>query len=48
MNIPIILMKAITDLNYGLANAAAVFMFVMGIVTLLVINRLFKMNDPVY
>ncbi len=48
MNIPIILVKAITDLNYGLANASAVFMFLLGIITLLVINKLFKMNNPIY
>ena len=48
MNIPIILVKAITDLNYGLANAAAVFMFILGIFTLLLVNKLFKMNNPIY
>lgn len=48
MNIPVILVKAITDMNYGLANAAAVFMFVLGILTLLAVNRLFRMNEPVY
>ncbi len=48
MNIPIILVKAITDFNYGLANAAAVFMFLMGIFTLWIVNRLFRMNNPIY
>ncbi len=44
MNIPIILVNSITDLNYGFANAAAVVMFLLGILTLLLVNWLFKMN----
>ncbi len=48
MNIPIILVNAITDMNYGYANAAAVSMFVLGIVTLGLVNWLFRMNRRVY
>lgn len=48
MNIPIILVKSLTDYNYGLANAAAVFMLILGILTLILINRVFRMNDPIY
>ncbi len=48
MNIPIILVNAITDMNYGYANAAAVSMFVLGIVTLVLVNWLFRMNRRVY
>lgn len=48
MNIPIILVNAITDLNFGYANAAAVVMFVLGILTLVIVNRLFRMDERVY
>lgn len=48
MNIPIILVNAITDMNYGYANAAAVSMFVLGIATLVLVNWLFRMNRRVY
>ncbi len=48
MNIPLILVKAITDMKYGYANAAAVMMFLFGIVVLVVINKLFRMNESVY
>ncbi|MDP3176769.1 MAG: sugar ABC transporter permease, partial [Spirochaetaceae bacterium] len=34
MNVPIILVRAITDMNHGLANAAAVAMIVLGIATM--------------
>ena len=44
----LILTKSITDFNYGLANATAMLMFVFGIVTMLIINRVFRMNDSVY
>lgn len=45
MNIPLILVKAISDMNYGYANAAAVVMLVFGIVILYFINKVFKMNE---
>lgn len=48
MNLALILVKNVTDMNYGLANTTAVVMFLFGIVTLLLVNRLFRMNDPVY
>ncbi len=48
MNIPIILMNAITDMNFGYANAAAVVMFLLGILTLILVNRLFRMDEQVY
>ena len=44
----LILTKAITDFNYGLANATAMLMFVFGIVTMLIINKLFRMDESVY
>ncbi|PXX50740.1 carbohydrate ABC transporter membrane protein 1 (CUT1 family) [Hungatella effluvii] len=45
MNISVILVNAITDMNYGFANAAALVMFLLGIIVLLVINRLFRMEE---
>lgn len=47
MGLALILVNNITDYNYGLANATAMIMFVIGILTLLVINRAFRMNEPV-
>ena len=44
----LILTKSITDFNYGLANATAMLMFVFGIVTMQIINKVFRMNDSVY
>lgn len=48
MNLPVLLVNNITDMNYGMANAVASIMFVVGIVLLLVIRAVFRMNDPVY
>lgn len=47
MGLALILVNNINDYNYGMANATAVIMFVIGILTLLVINRLFRMNELV-
>ncbi|OON91073.1 MAG: ABC transporter permease [Candidatus Epulonipiscium fishelsonii] len=44
MNIPIILVNAINDMNYGYANASAVMMFLFGIMVLVIINKLFGIN----
>lgn len=44
----LILTKSITDFNYGLANATAMLMLLFGIFVLLIINKLFRMNDSVY
>lgn len=48
MNIPLILVKSITDMRYGYANAAAVIMILLGILSLFIVNRLFNMNSEVY
>jgi raffinose/stachyose/melibiose transport system permease protein len=48
MNIPLILVNAITNMKYGYANAAAVVMFILGIITLVVINRIFNTKEPMY
>ena len=48
MNVPLILVKAITDMKYGYANATAVIMILLGILSLFLIERLFRMKEKVY
>lgn len=48
MNIPIILVKSISDMKYGYANANGVIMFILGLIILAVVNRAFRMNDSIY
>lgn len=48
MNIPLILVKSISDMKYGYANANGVIMFVLGLIILALVNRAFRMNDSVY
>ena len=48
MNLPVILVRAIQDGKYGTANAYGVVMLVLGLLTLLIVNKLFRMDDPVY
>lgn len=48
MNIPLILVNSITDMNYGYANASAAVMIALGVIALLGINRLFRMNQSNY
>lgn len=48
MNIPVLLVKNILDLKYGFANANGVIMFILGLLTLVVVNKIFRMNESVY
>ena len=48
MNLPIILVKSIQDMKYGYANANGVIMFVLGLITLAIVNKAFRMNESVY
>ncbi|MEG1406611.1 MAG: hypothetical protein RSD23_02045 [Ruthenibacterium sp.] len=48
MNIPVILVRAVQDGKYGYANANAVVMLVLGVVTLFVVNKIFRMSESVY
>lgn len=48
LNIPILLVRSIQDGKYGMANASGVVMLVLGVVTLALINRVFRMNESVY
>ena len=48
MALSLILVRSLTDYNYGLANATAVIMFIIGMIIMTGVNRLFKMNESVY
>jgi raffinose/stachyose/melibiose transport system permease protein len=48
MNLPLIVVNAISNNHYGYANAVGSIMFVLGIVMLLVVNKVMKMNESVY
>lgn len=46
-NLTLMLYDGIVNYNYGYANAAATVMIILGIGVLLLINRLFKMNEKI-
>ena len=48
MNLPLILMKNILDLKYGLANASGVMMFLAGILVLLLVHKGFRLYEGIY
>ncbi|MGN6715541.1 carbohydrate ABC transporter permease [Anaerocolumna jejuensis] len=48
MNLPLILVKSISDMKYGYANANGVIMFILGLLILAIINKVFRMNENVY
>lgn len=48
LNIPVLLVRAIQDGKFGMANANGVVMLVLGVLTLLVLNRLFRMQESQY
>lgn len=48
MNLPMILVRAVQDSRYGYANVSAVVMIVIGLLALLVVNKLFKMDESTY
>lgn len=48
MNLPIILVKSISDMKYGYANANGMIMFILGLIILAIVNRAFRMNESVY
>lgn len=35
-------------MNNGYANAAGVVMFLIGVIIMVIINKVMKMNEPVY
>lgn len=48
MSFSVLLVRAIADYNYGFANTIGVIMFIFGLIVLGIINRAFKMSEPVY
>lgn len=45
MNLPLMLVNSINNYNYGYANTIGVMMIIFGLVTLVAVNKLFRMND---
>lgn len=47
-SLPMLMVGKIQDYQAGYANSVATVMIVIGIIILLVVNRLFRMNDSIY
>ncbi|MDR3248142.1 MAG: sugar ABC transporter permease [Treponema sp.] len=47
MSLSVLLVNNISDYNYGVANAIAMVMLVLGVVIMGLCNRAFRMNEPV-
>jgi raffinose/stachyose/melibiose transport system permease protein len=47
MSLSLLLVRVITDYNYGLANSVGMVMLFLGALIMLVCNRAFRMNDPI-
>ena len=45
MSLSVLLVRAITDYNYGYANAIGVIMFIFGLIILAVVNKVFRMGE---
>ena len=48
MSLAIMLVSNVTDYKYGQANAIGVMMFLIGIVIMAIVNKVFRMNESVY
>ncbi len=48
MNIPILMVNKIQEYQHGYANSMAVIMILIGLITMVVVNKLFKMNESLY
>lgn len=48
MGLALILVKNITDYNYGVANAVGVIMLILGVVILFAVRKSFKMDENAY
>ena len=48
MGLSLILVKNITDYNYGVANAVGVIMLLLGGIILLAVRKSFKMDESIY
>ncbi|UVI29166.1 carbohydrate ABC transporter permease [Paenibacillus spongiae] len=47
-NIPLMLYNGIVNSEYGYANAAGTVMILLGVIVMLGVNRLFRMNEKIY
>jgi raffinose/stachyose/melibiose transport system permease protein len=47
-NIPLMLYNGIVNSEYGYANAAGSIMIILGVLVLLLVNKMFKMNEKIY
>ncbi len=48
MSLSIILVRALQDSNYGFANAIGVVMFLVGLIIMWLINKIFRMSESIY
>ena len=48
MSLSVLLVRAITDYNYGFANAIGVIMFLIGLLIMYIVTKAFRMNDSIY
>ena len=48
MSLSVLLVRAITDYNYGFANAIGVIMFLIGLLVMYIVTKAFRMNDSIY
>lgn len=48
MSLSVLMMRAISDYNYGFANAIGVVLFVFGVIVLVVVNKAFNMGESDY
>lgn len=48
MSLSVLLVRAISDYQYGFANAIGVVMFIFGLIVMQVINKSFRMSDSIY
>lgn len=48
MSLSVLMMRAISDYNYGFANAIGVVLFIFGVIVLVVVNKLFNMGESDY
>jgi raffinose/stachyose/melibiose transport system permease protein len=47
MSLSLILVRNITDNNYGLANATGMVMLILGAFIMFMANKVFRMSEPV-
>lgn len=48
MSLSVLMMRAISDYNYGFANAIGVVLFIFGVIVLVAVNKMFNMGESDY